>query len=311
MATETEPAVLVDWFLDDMRVVRGASPNTLANYRRDLAKYGQFLQERQIHDIAQITTHDVEQWLQWVGEGGQIAPSSMARYLSTVRSFHKWASRNQYAATNPAQSVKPPKQAQRLPKALSIGEVESLLAAAGASDDPVSLRDKALLELLYGTGARISEAVNLAVDDLDLTAELPVVRFFGKGRKERLVPIGSYAREALDAYLVRARPALASKVGSVSLAQGAVFLNKRGRPLSRQSAHEILVTRVRQAGIEKVVSPHTLRHSFATHLLEGGASVREVQEMLGHKSVATTQIYTKLTAQTLREVYLSSHPRAR
>lgn len=187
-----------------------------------------------------------------------------------------------------------------------MGEVEALLEAASATEGVVGLRDRALLELLYSTGARISEAVSLAVDDLDLDADTPLVRVTGKGRRTRVVPLGTHAVRALDAYLVRARPTLAARGRS----QGAVFLGVRGAPLSRQSAWAVLQDAAERAGLAAHVSPHTLRHSFATHLLAGGADVRVVQELLGHASVTTTQLYTHVTVQTLREVYASAHPRA-
>jgi len=196
---------------------------------------------------------------------------------------------------------------RRLPKALTVPQTQALLEAAGDADTPVGLRDRALLELLYATGARISEAVGLVVDDLD--PDSGCLRLFGKGRKERVVPVGRCARDALDAYLVRGRPLLAQR------GRGApeVFLNTLGRPLSRQSAWGVLRQAAERAGLGegRHVSPHTLRHSFATHLLAGGADVRVVQEMLGHASVTTTQIYTKITVEHLRRVYATSHPRAR
>jgi integrase/recombinase XerD len=201
--------------------------------------------------------------------------------------------------------VSPPRPPARLPKAISIEDVERLLSAASLGDTPASLRDRALLEVLYGAGARISEAVGLDVDDID--AQEGVVRLFGKGGKERLVPLGSYAAEAVSAYLVRGRPALASKGKGTA----AIFLNQRGGRLSRQSAWSTLRAAAERAGLSGHLSPHTLRHSFATHLLDGGADVRVVQELLGHASVTTTQIYTMVTVQRLREVYAQSHPRAR
>ena len=229
-----------------------------------------------------------------------------------VRGFHRFAVRDGLAQADPAAAVKPPPPAKRLPKALSIGEVEAILEAAGAPGTTLALRDRALLEVLYGTGARISEAVGLDVDDIDLDAdpdtapEPGTVLLHGKGSKQRLVPLGSYAREALSAYLVRARPELATTGGD----RGALFLNARGGRLSRQSAWAVIGRAAERAGITVDVSPHTLRHSYATHLLEGGADVRVVQELLGHASVTTTQIYTLVTIDSLREVYAGAHPRA-
>jgi integrase/recombinase XerD len=205
---------------------------------------------------------------------------------------------------DPAGQVQPPSTPKRLPKAISLDAVERVLAAAGPPETPTGLRDRALLELLYGCGARISEAVGCAVDDLDQAEGL--VRLHGKGAKQRVVPIGSYAVAAVGAYLVRGRPTLAARGKGTP----AVFLNARGGPLSRQSAWAVLAGAADRAGLTGRVSPHTLRHSFATHLLEGGADVRVVQELLGHASVTTTQLYTQVTADTLREVYTATHPRA-
>ena len=233
-----------------------------------------------------------------------LGAGSAARTLVAVRGFHRFAVREGLTPVDPAAPVKPPAPAKRLPKALPLSDVEALLEAAGSAGTALALRDRALLELLYGTGARISEAVGLDVDDLDL--DEAVVRLVGKGSKERRVPLGSYAAEACSAYLVRGRPEL------VAAGRGApaVFLNARGGRLSRQSAWSVLVRAAERAGLASAVSPHTLRHSFATHLLDGGADVRVVQELLGHASVTTTQIYTLVTVDRLREVYATAHPRA-
>ena len=242
-------------------------------------------------------------------EGDQVHPAlsstSAARTVVAVRGFHKFAVADGLAALDPASGVKPPTPAKRLPKALPVGDVEAILEAAGAPGTTLALRDRALLEVLYGTGARISESVGLDVDDLDLVDGTVLLR--GKGGKERLVPVGSFAREAVDAYLVRGRPEL------VATGRGtpALFLNARGGRLSRQSAWAVLAKAAERAGITKDVSPHTLRHSFATHLLDGGADVRVVQELLGHASVTTTQVYTLVTVDNLREVFATAHPRAR
>lgn len=245
-------------------------------------------------------------------DGGRpLAASSAARTVAAVRGFHRFLLDEGLAGSDPAARVRPPQVARRLPKALSIDEVSRLLDAASAGDDAVGLRDRALLEVLYATGARISEAVGLVVDDLD--ADSGCLRLLGKGRKERVVPMGQYAWNALEAYLVQGRPELAARGRGVPQ----VFLNTLGRPLSRQSAWAVLQQAAERAGLigtdcadERRISPHTLRHSFATHLLAGGADVRVVQEMLGHASVTTTQIYTKVTVDHLREVYATSHPRA-
>ena len=292
-----------------MDVERGLSRNTLAAYRRDLRRWQEFLRAAAVTAPDQVSESMVAEFLTQLREGDQAHPalsaSSAARTLVAVRGLHKFLAREGELTHDPARSVAPPSQGTRLPKALPIGEVERLLEAASVGDTPASLRDRALLEVLYGTGARISEAVNLDLDDLDL--EGGALRLFGKGSKERLVPLGSFAREALQAYLVRSRPGLAGKGKGTP----AVFLNQRGSRLSRQSAWAVLRACAERASVPGHVSPHTLRHSIATHLLEGGADVRVVQELLGHASVTTTQIYTMVTVQQLREVYAQSHPRAR
>ncbi|GAB3769740.1 integrase/recombinase XerD [Nocardioides ginsengisegetis] len=244
-----------------------------------------------------------------------LSSTSAARTVVAVRGFHKFAVRDGLATADPASAVKPPAPAKRLPKALPLSDVEAILEAAGAAGTTLALRDRALLEVLYGTGARISEAVGLDVDDLDWGASGVdgTVLLRGKGSKERIVPVGSYAREAVDAYLVRGRPELVSAVSNTGKLGpgGALFLNARGGRLSRQSAWAVLVKAAEKAGVTRDVSPHTLRHSFATHLLDGGADVRVVQELLGHASVTTTQVYTLVTVDNLREVFATAHPRAR
>ncbi len=295
---------------------RGLSPNTLAAYERDLGRYADFLRARAILTPAAVTEADVTAFLEALrtgADGGRpLAASSASRTVTAVRGWHKFLHAEGITGADPSAAVRPPQVGRRLPKALTVDEVRRLLEAADVDDSPVSLRDRALLELLYATGARISEAVGLVVDDLD--AESGCLHLFGKGRKERIVPMGQFAWDALDAYLVRGRPVLAAKGRGVP----EVFLNTLGRPLSRQSAWAVLRQAAQRAGLtgadaqgERHISPHTLRHSFATHLLAGGADVRVVQEMLGHASVTTTQIYTKVTVDHLREVYATSHPRAR
>ena len=296
-------------WLNHLDVERGVSANTLKSYRRDLARYTAYLGGRGVTDPAAVTEAHVSDFLATLREGSAdhppLAASSAARTLVAVRGFHRFLVLEGDTAQDPAGAVSPPRPPARLPKAISVEDVERLLAAAGVGDTPASLRDRALLEVLYGAGARISEAVGLDVDDVD--AAEGVVRLFGKGGKERVVPLGSYAAEALSAYLVRGRPALASKGRGTP----AIFLNQRGGRLSRQSAWAALRAAAERAGLSGHLSPHTLRHSFATHLLDGGADVRVVQELLGHASVTTTQIYTMVTVQRLREVYAQSHPRAR
>ena len=300
----------VQGWLDHLQVERGASANTLTSYRRDLARYREFLAARGITNAGEVTERDVSDFLASLREGTPgrpaLAASSAARTLVAVRGFHRFLALEGEVSADPANAVPPPKPPSRLPKAIPVDRVERLLEAASVGDTPVSLRDRALFEVLYGAGARISEAVGLDVDDLDL-GEPASVRLLGKGDKQRIVPLGSYAVTALDAYLVRARPALAT----AGRGTPAVFLNQRGARLSRQSAWDALQRAAERAGLEGHVSPHTLRHSFATHLLDGGADVRVVQELLGHASVTTTQIYTLVSPQRLREVYAGAHPRAR
>ncbi len=303
-------------YLDHLSIEKGLAANTLSSYRRDLRRYREFLEEKAVGELAAITEATVTAFLVRLREGDQVHPplsaSSAARTVVAVRGFHKFAVADGLAALDPAAAVKPPSPAKRLPKALPLADVEAILEAAGAPGTPLALRDRALLEVLYGTGARISEAVGLDVDDLDLddpTAEddAGVVLLRGKGGKERMVPVGSYALEAVSAYLVRGRPVLLAEGKGVP----ALFLNARGGRLSRQSAWAVLVKTAERAGVTRDVSPHTLRHSFATHLLDGGADVRVVQELLGHASVTTTQVYTLVTVDNLREVFATAHPRAR
>lgn len=306
------PLVLaVRGYLDHLAVERGLADNTLKSYRRDLRRYLEFLDGRGITTLDAITEQVVGDFLMHLREGSPEHPAlsatSAGRTLVAVRGFHKFAVRDSLTSVDPSAGVKPPTPAKRLPKALSLDEVTRLLEAVSVHDTPLALRDRALLEVLYGTGARISEAVGLDVDDIALQDEDATVLLRGKGSKERIVPVGRFAREALSAYLTRGRPALASGAAS----QGAMFLNARGGRLSRQSAWTVITRGADRAGITKEVSPHTLRHCFATHLLEGGADVRVVQELLGHASVTTTQVYTLVTVDSLREVYAASHPRAR
>lgn len=299
----------VEGYLDHLAVERGLAGNTLASYRRDLGRYLSFLDEQQVDDITKVREPAITAFLRRLREGDADHPplgaSSAARAVVAVRGFHRFAHREGLTADDPARDVRPPTPPRRLPKALPLSDVERILDAAGAGGTPLSLRDRALLELLYGTGARISEAVGLDVDDLD--GESATVRLRGKGGKERIVPIGSYARDAVAAYLVRARPGLAKGGRGTP----AVFLNARGGRLSRQSAWTVLRSAAERANVAANVSPHTLRHSYATHLLDGGADVRVVQELLGHASVTTTQVYTLVTVEKLREIYAASHPRAR
>ena len=300
----------VDGYLRHLTIERGMAKNTLLAYKRDLGKYLEALEKVGITDSAEITEIVVRNFAQaLVSEKGLVA-TSVARILAAVRGFHKFMLFEGISDNDVSAAVKPPKAPKRLPKAISILEIESLLRAAGPEPDDVAgagdiirVRDRAILELLYATGARVSEIVNMDLDDL---IDPEIVRLFGKGSKERIVPVGKYAQAAVAAYLVRVRPTLAT----LSRGTPALFLNQRGSRLSRQSIWQIISNAALAAKLGGEVSPHTFRHSFATHLLEGGADVRVVQELLGHASVTTTQIYTLVTVDALREIYASSHPRA-
>lgn len=295
-------------YLDHIAVERGLSVNTVQAYTRDLRRYSQWCASRQLKAVDEVTPNDVSDFaasLRHAGDHGPaLSASSSARAVVAVRGFHKFAVREGWSITDPCVNVQPSAIPARLPKALSYSEISAILDASGDLDTPIGLRDRALLELLYGTGTRISEAIGLDVDDVDL--EQSTLQVTGKGDKQRRLPLGEYAAAALTAYFVRGRPLFASKGRGTPR----IFLNTRGGPLSRQSAWLVLSEAARRAGIPIAVSPHTMRHSFATHLLEGGADVRVVQELLGHSSVTTTQIYTQVTAETLRQVYVTSHPRA-
>ena len=288
-------------YLRQLAIERGLSENTVEAYRRDLGRYVAWLGET---DAAAITREQVTGFLASLLEGDEsLSKSSAARMLSSVRGLHRFLLAEGEIPVDVAADVKPPKLPMSLPKAITIAQMESVLAATDG-DEHQQLRDKALLELLYATGARISEAVALNVDDV-LDGE--VVRLFGKGNKQRVVPVGSYARAAIEAYLVRVRPVFSAR----GTATPALFLGSRGQRMSRQNAWIIIRAAAERANLGIEISPHTFRHSFATHLLAGGADVRVVQELLGHASVSTTQIYTLVTADSLRDMYSTAHPRAR
>lgn len=294
-----------DRFLRHVAIERGLSDNTVQAYRRDLFAYDHCLERRGIVTPAQIAPADVSAFAVELRTraDGPVTASTLARMLSTVRGFHRFLLDEGIVEVDVAADASPPKLAQRLPKAITVEQMASVLAATDG-DDILSLRNKALLELLYATGARVSEAVALNVDDV---IEGDVVRLFGKGSKQRIVPVGSFARDAIDAYLVRSRPTLSARGKSTP----ALFLGARGERVSRQNAWLIIRAAAERAHLGIEISPHTFRHSFATHLLAGGADVRVVQELLGHSSVSTTQIYTLVTADTLRDMYTTAHPRAR
>jgi len=294
----------LDAYLRHLVIERGLSKNTLSAYKADLAKYRDYLDQNSFSELS-ITRSQLSDFLQWLNSQNLRAASS-ARILAAVRGYQKYLLLENLRTDDPSQQVKSPKLPKRLPKALTQAQVMALLAASGPEPDDetadvLRLRNRAILELMYSSGCRVSEVAQL---DLDEMVQGGWVRIRGKGSKERLVPVGSFAQRAIDAYLIRSRPVLSAKAGGPAL-----FLNQRGSRLSRQSIWEIIQSAGEGCGLS--VSPHSLRHSFATHLIEGGADVRVVQELLGHASVATTQIYTLVTIDTLREVYASSHPRAR
>ncbi|WP_230673058.1 site-specific tyrosine recombinase XerD [Rathayibacter sp. Leaf248] len=299
------PRASVEAFLRQASVERGLSAHTIAAYRRDLDLYLSRLDELGIGDLAELRRSDVGDFASWLAArpGRPLAASSRARILSSVRGLHRFALEEGLVVDDVAHDVVPPKLPTTLPKAITVEQMSALLEAS-RGEELAQMRDRALVELLYATGARISEAVDLTVDDV---LDADVVRLTGKGSKQRMVPLGRYAREAVDDYLVRARPELSRR----GRATPALFLGVRGGRLSRQSAWLVIRAVAEKAGLDREISPHTFRHSFATHLLAGGADVRVVQELLGHASVATTQIYTRVTADTLRDVYTTAHPRAR
>ncbi|MGG7462797.1 MULTISPECIES: site-specific tyrosine recombinase XerD [unclassified Plantibacter] len=292
-------------YLRHIAIERGLSENTQAAYRRDLEQYCAWLETQGVLEPGEVTTAHVSGFSRALStaDGSEMRASSLARILSSVRGFHRFLLEEGQVDVDVAHEVKPPKLPSRLPKAITIDQMQAILATTDG-DDPLAIRDKALLEVLYATGARVSEAVGLNVDDV---VEADIVRLLGKGGKQRIVPLGSFARDALDRYLVRVRPVYSA----LGRATPALFLGQRGARLSRQGAWLVIQRAAERAGLEGHISPHTFRHSFATHLLQGGADVRVVQELLGHSSVSTTQIYTLVTVDSLRDVYTQAHPRAR
>jgi len=297
-------------YINHLVVERGLAANTIASYRADLRRYARWCQGQQLTAMAQITPTHVTAFIASLahpeqdGPGRALGAVSATRVTVTLRGLHRFACDEGLSADDPTHALVTPTLPRRLPKALDYAEVERMLGVYDHDDSPVGLRNRALLEFLYGTGARISEAVGLAVDDLDLADHSCLVT--GKGSKQRRLPLGLPALRTLEAYLVRGRPELARRGRGASR----LFLNTRGGPMSRQSAFSVVQSAGMAAHIHRSIGPHTLRHSYATHLLEGGADIRVVQELLGHASVTTTQIYTLVTAETLREVYVASHPRA-
>ncbi len=294
-----------DRYLDFLAVERGLSPHSLAAYRRDLSIYARFLTESGIAGPLESAPEDLAAFVAWIREqrtpqDKPYAPSTVARTLVAVRGLHKFLVREGLSTNDPSTEVTGPRPRRSLPKALTMPQTEALLNAP-VGDDPVALRDRALLEILYAAGLRITELVDLDVDDIDLSAR--TVRCIGKGDKERIVPMGNVAKKAVEAWLVRGRPALRPTTS-------AFLVNRRGGRLTRQGGWKILKKHAEAAGLGETVSPHTLRHSFATHLLDNGADVRVVQELLGHASINTTQVYTLVSRTRLRAVYEKAHPRA-
>ena len=296
-------------YLAHVSIERGLAANTVSAYRRDLARYQSWCADRSIAQLEDITANDVADFAaslrQAAPERPTLSASSAARVVVSIRSFHRFETREGATPIDPARDVRPAAIPRRLPKALPYDQVLSMIESSGDLDTPVGIRDRALVEFLYGTGTRISEVVDLDVDDVDLKTLTVIIT--GKGSKQRMLPLGEFAALAIDAYLIRGRPVFAEKGRGTPR----LFLNTLGRPLSRQSAYAVVRQAAERSGLSRVVGPHTLRHSFATHLIERGADVRVVQELLGHASVTTTQIYTMVTVDTLREVYATSHPRAR
>jgi len=294
-------------FLNHLQIERGLAANSIAAYRRDLAKFNIFLDGSALHEVTPEVINAFESTLR----EAKLSVASINRIDSTLRSFFKHL-QQEYGYADPTLEIAPSKSARRLPKALTIKQIVSMIDAALREGDPITLRDQAMLELLYSSGARVSELIGINLNDLSTVqtadGEIATLKLRGKGSKERIVPLGSFASKAIDNYVVRVRPHLASKSSKPS---AALFLNSRGGRISRQSAWQMVLDSAQAAGITEHVSPHVFRHSYATHLLDGGADIRVVQELLGHASVTTTQIYTLITIDKVRETYSMAHPRAR
>ena len=297
-------------FLDHLTIERGLSKNSLIAYKRDLTKFSEFLAEAG-HNFEKLTEVEIVSFEVWL-KSRNLSVTSINRNISALKSFYKYLAQ-EFATPNPVAFIASSKVPRRLPKALTIKEITSLIDATKRESDPISLRDHAIIELLYGTGARVSEIVGIDINDFSQSEvegnPITVLKLRGKGSKERMVPMGSFAKTALDEYLVRIRPNLLAKSKSARV-EMALFLNQRGSRLSRQSAWQMISDAADATGLTGKVSPHVFRHSYATHLLDGGADIRVVQELLGHASVTTTQIYTLITIDKVREAYATAHPRA-
>lgn len=292
---------LVEEFIHYLAVERGLADNTLDSYNRDLNQFLGFLEQEKIPDVQKATRNMVMSYLLFLQKRGR-ATATISRHLAALKSFYHFLLKEKYIQKDPTANLESPKLEKKLPKVLAVNEVEMLLNQP-IGPDPATLRDKAMLELLYATGIRVSELIQLDINHINI--DMGYIRCFGKGSKERIVPVGSFARRCVDEYLQKGR----TKIIKTKTEQ-ALFVNQHGRRLTRQGFWKIIKKYARRAGISKVITPHTLRHSFATHLLENGADLRSVQEMLGHADITTTQIYTHLTKGRLREVYAKSHPRA-
>jgi len=294
-------------FLNHLQIERGLAANSIAAYRRDLEKFKSFLDSTHLDQVSPETINHFETSLREM----KLSTASINRIQSTLRSLFKHL-QQEYGLADPTLEIAPSKSARRLPKALTIDQILSMIDAAYRESDPITLRDQAMMELLYSSGARVSELIGINLNDLSIVqsddGEITTLKLRGKGSKERIVPLGSFASKAIDDYCVRIRPALLSKNPKGNTA---LFLNARGGRISRQSAWQMVLKAANEAGIKEHVSPHIFRHSYATHLLDGGADIRVVQELLGHASVTTTQIYTLITIDKVRESYSLAHPRAK
>lgn len=292
---------VVDEYLRFIQIEKGLSENTIAAYRRDLNHYLNYLAAQKISNLDFIDRQIVQQWFGVLHDEGR-STKSIARFTSTIRSFHQFALREKYAAKDPTVLIETPKYERKLPDVLSIDEIDLLLTTPETSKNN-GYRDRTMLELLYATGIRVSELINIEVEDVNLL--MGFVKVFGKGNKERIIPLGETVIELLKTYIENVRPQLLKKQVTHTL-----FLNMQGKPLTRQGIWKIIKQTGAKAGIQKRLTPHTLRHSFATHLLENGADLRAVQEMLGHSDISTTQLYTHVSKTQIRNMYQQYHPRA-
>ena len=294
-------------FLNHLQIERGLAANSIAAYRRDLSKFAIFLGSKPLADVVPETITEFEKTLR----EANLSVASINRVDSTLRSFFKHL-QQEYGYADPTLEISPKKSARRLPKALTIAQIVSMIDAALRDGQPITVRDQAMLELLYSSGARVSELIGINMNDLSTIETddgvITTLKLRGKGSKERIVPLGSFAAKAIENYMVRVRPDLAAKSSKTT---SALFLNSRGSRISRQSAWQMVLDAAEAAGVTEHVSPHVFRHSYATHLLDGGADIRVVQELLGHASVTTTQIYTLITIDKVRESYSMAHPRAK